>query len=99
MVLPFPTRKHGAALIHGACRQYVASQCLARAARELLPLPQIAREQLHFFKVFCHRSFFFVAFFMLVLTGSKPIERRSLEVSVWVLPALECLPANRRLDS
>jgi hypothetical protein len=62
MVLPFPACKHCATFIHGACRQYVASQCLSRAARELLPFPQIAREQLHFFKVFCHRSFFFVVF-------------------------------------
>src|SRR5207244_5851925 len=57
MVLPFPACKHCTAFVHGARRQYVASEGLSRTARKFFPIAPIARQQLHLFEALIHRVF------------------------------------------
>src|SRR6266550_1353401 len=58
MILALPVHKHGAAFVDCTHRQHVARQCRARAAREFFSIPQITRQQFHFFKVLMHICFF-----------------------------------------
>src|SRR4029077_13775079 len=60
MVLALPVHQHGAAFVHGARRQHITAQRGSRATREFFSIPQITREQFHFFKVLMHTFLSFV---------------------------------------
>jgi hypothetical protein len=55
-----PIHEYCAAFVHGARRQHVTCQCGSRAAWKFSSVPQITREQLHFFKVLMHTFLPFV---------------------------------------
>jgi hypothetical protein len=60
MVFALPVHKHGAAFVHGARRQHITRQRGSRAAWKFFSIPQITREQFHFFKVLMHTFLSFV---------------------------------------
>jgi len=60
MVFALPVHKHSAAFVHGARRKHITAQRGSRAARESFSIPQITRQQFHFFKVLMHIFLSFV---------------------------------------
>src|SRR5205823_14371910 len=71
MIFAMQIHKHGAAFIHCAGREHIARQRSARAAREFFSIPQITREQFHFFKVLMHMFLPFVALWSTQLRGGE----------------------------
>jgi hypothetical protein len=60
MIFALQLHKHCAAFVYGARRQHITRQRGSRATRKFFSIPQITREQLHFFKVLMHTFLPFV---------------------------------------
>src|SRR6188472_3257914 len=58
VVSAVPIQKYCAAFVHGARRQYITCQCGSRTTRKLFSIPQITREQFHFFEVLSRHVLF-----------------------------------------
>ena len=77
MVFALPVHKHSAAFVHGARRQHITRQRGSRAAREFFSVPQITREQLHFFKVLMH------TFLPFVVVWFTPLRAREFDAATF----------------
>src|SRR4029077_13671076 len=75
MVFALPVHKHGAAFVHGARRQHITRQRGSRAAWKFFTVPQITREQFHFFKVLMH------TFLPFVVVWSTPLRAREFDAA------------------